>query len=505
MRLLRLHLGDYHVLHDLKIEFEPVERARQAERPYSLDFLVGVNGSGKSTVLRALADIFQGLSGEQQAIKFAFEIEYWLEERSVRIAARNTHPETDALLDGFLVSKSDSLTDEMPAFDPEQLIDVLTPEQLPARVIAYTTGAEADWTSTDIRSVFNTSNSDVLPESAEERALRELPEQHIRSTAAEKVPSTIFRLVPKDDMSTVALCGLLVNAAETDTLNRPLKNVFAEAKINSVTGFALRFDISAATFAEQQAIQNRLARFAMRKNRNGGEVRLLFRLGDFATNLKDEFGSGLALYEFLSDLAISSDKKRPVFRGASLFIERHRENGQIPPLHTWDWLSDGERSFLGRMCLFLLFGETDALILLDEPEVHFNDYWKRHIVSLLHSVLTQKEATRKNACHLLIATHSSIALTDVHRDDIILLVREGLKTSGPSYTPNFQTFGADPSDIMVHVFGTQFANGERSVSYIREKIGQSSREQLVDLQNEVAPGYWYYRIQLEIDQFGKQD
>jgi hypothetical protein len=93
----------------------------------------------------------------------------------------------------------------------------------------------------------------------------------------------------------------------------------------------------------------------------------------------------------------------------------------------------------------------------------------------------------------------------VQRDDIILLVRNNLKTTGTSRTPSFQTFGADPSDIMVHVFGTQFPNGERSVSYIRNKIGTATKDDLQDMLNnaEVAPGYWHYRIQLEIDQFGE--
>ena len=40
----------------------------------------------------------------------------------------------------------------------------------------------------------------------------------------------------------------------------------------------------------------------------------------------------------------------------------------------YDWLSDGEQEFLGRMALFhLLADQDDALVILDEPETHFND------------------------------------------------------------------------------------------------------------------------------------
>ena len=113
MRLLRLHLGDYHILHDVNIYFDPPKQ-RVEERLYSLDFLVGLNGSGKSTVLRALARIFQALKSEEQGIDFPFEIEYWLAEPGVKIGVRNTHPDTGDMLNGFLISRGSSLSHDAP-------------------------------------------------------------------------------------------------------------------------------------------------------------------------------------------------------------------------------------------------------------------------------------------------------------------------------------------------------------------------------------------------------
>ena len=99
----------------------------------------------------------------------------------------------------------------------------------------------------------------------------------------------------------------------------------------------------------------------------------------------------------------------------NIFLERENEdNGLKQPLHLFNWLSDGEQSFLGRMCLFNILRQEDTLILLDEPEVHFNDYWKRQIVNMLDGVLQGRNS------HVLISTHSSITLTDVPREDIIL-------------------------------------------------------------------------------------
>ena len=167
--------------------------------------------------------------------------------------------------------------------------------------------------------------------------------------------------------------------------------------------------------------------------------------------------------------------KERILPKVTLFLERASKESvdgepATPPLHTWDWLSDGERSFLGRMCLFLLFGEVESLILLDEPEVHFNDYWKRHIVSTMHEVFKWKNAPYVS--HVLVATHSSISLSDVHPEDILILERQNLFTSETSM-PRIQTFGADPSEIMVHVFGAPHATGQYSVNEIEEWLSQS--------------------------------
>ncbi len=55
------------------------------------------------------------------------------------------------------------------------------------------------------------------------------------------------------------------------------------------------------------------------------------------------------------------------------------EPRSAPPLLMLASLSDGERSFLGRMCLFCMLRGQEALVLLDEPEVHFNDGSVRHV------------------------------------------------------------------------------------------------------------------------------
>lgn len=133
----------------------------------------------------------------------------------------------------------------------------------------------------------------------------------------------------------------------------------------------------------------------------------------------------------------------------------------VSDLILYDWLSDGEQLFIGRMALFhLLKGESDVLILLDEPETHFNDIWKRRIVDVIDDNL------RDLANEVVITTHSSIALTDVFRIEVTLL--HFLESEGRVLqlrTPT-HTFGASISVIMREIFGAPESVGQRATEFL---------------------------------------
>lgn len=127
----------------------------------------------------------------------------------------------------------------------------------------------------------------------------------------------------------------------------------------------------------------------------------------------------------------------------------------VEDLILYDWLSDGEQLFLGRMALFhLLQGVDDALMLLDEPETHFNDVWKRRIVDIIDDSLRDRHS------EVVISTHSSIALTDVFDTEITLL------KNGRASRPVIRTFGASPSDIMRDVFDAPESVGQRATEFL---------------------------------------
>jgi hypothetical protein len=95
-------------------------------------------------------------------------------------------------------------------------------------------------------------------------------------------------------------------------------------------------------------------------------------------------------------------------------------------------------------------------------------------------------------------------VTDVPREDIVVLDR-GVNYTSYAFHPRIKTFAADPSDIMVHVFGAPQASGAQSVARIQEVLEvtpsqapEERRDQLRQLLEKVGPGYWSYRIRREL-------
>lgn len=504
MKLKRLYLGDYRVLRDLEIRFcLPTERSIAFTRNYSLDFLVGVNGTGKSTVLRILWNLMQQLEGNP-FIEYPFELEYELgrgnQKRTIKIANLQEDTETGEFI-----------------FTPTPLAwengepTVISRDILPELIVAFTTGSEAEWDFVEDATPFDNGILEALQSLSQlERAIRELPGKQpkletIEAENSDEGSRCLF--IQSCQLPLVTLCGLLIDLAETSN-NSSLSEVLEAVHLQQITGFSLKFRKThkPAYLGDWDDVKS-LARLASFCLHQGADYLLVFDLtsagSSIAQDIINKFYGGLELFKKLAQLADVDENGQSVLREVNIFLERtdskHPETDlEVPPLHLFEWLSDGERSFLGRMCLFTLLDASEAVILLDEPEVHFNDFWKRQIVQLLDKTLKERHS------HILITTHSSITLTDVPREDIIILNRPGNYTRD-SLPPPIQTFAANPSDIMVHVFSAPYPEGKYSVDRIEQELRASPnrdpderREVLERLLSTVAQGYWSYRIRREL-------
>lgn len=133
-------------------------------------------------------------------------------------------------------------------------------------------------------------------------------------------------------------------------------------------------------------------------------------------------------------------------------------------LVTYDQLSDGEQMLLGRMgLLFLLRGQDGSLLLLDEPETHFNDVWKREIVEMVDmGLLNSTEA------NVIVATHTSIALTDAFAGEVTVLDKTEGHTTARGVTGGL--FGTDPGEVNINLFGAESSTGRRSTELLDQLL-----------------------------------
>lgn len=155
--------------------------------------------------------------------------------------------------------------------------------------------------------------------------------------------------------------------------------------------------------------------------------------------------------------------------------------------------SDGEHQFIHTMAICLLLKDSNSLILLDEPETHFNPSWRSKFVSILNSTL-------RNACSgleqhderyvnfmkdVLITTHSPFIISDCRSDNVIIVTKHDGATIAENATArNIKTYGASTSYLQAKIFGSNDTIGGKAYGDMME---MSKREDVdkADLMDEI--------------------
>ncbi len=111
-------------------------------------------------------------------------------------------------------------------------------------------------------------------------------------------------------------------------------------------------------------------------------------------------------------------------------------------------LSDGEHQLLHSLGLCLLFRNTNSLILLDEPETHFNPSWRANFISQLKACLGNCEKTPE----MLITTHSPFLISDSKPNKVLEFEKDPETRHVKINHPDYNTFGASINKITMKTF-----------------------------------------------------
>lgn len=145
--------------------------------------------------------------------------------------------------------------------------------------------------------------------------------------------------------------------------------------------------------------------------------------------------------------------------------------------------SDGEHQFIHTMAICLLLKDSNSLILLDEPETHFNPSWRSRFISILDDTLHYSCSTMEkyDVCtanfmkDILITTHSPFIISDCRADNVIIMKKEGTITKAVKASDEgIKTYGASISFIQAKIFGSTDTIGRKAFLEMKDISNQDN-------------------------------
>ena len=487
MKLLRLTLPAFWYQDDLVLNAESAGRYDD-DGPACL-FLAGPNGSGKSRILESLGRIFRGLASGHPA-GFPYELEYEL--HGARLLVTTMPPVVGSKALGI----SDRV-DQVGAW----LLRTESPKSL------WTQQDVARWSTGDVdrwvpRKVVGISGG---PTSRLGRALnpqfdpvtgRKLDAGvgEDDSAKAFEAPEARCLSLGVDELRLVALALLShggVRDPEAGLTRAEILDRIGLDVDQPLFAFTLRLPYNWYERAGGEAAQvERLLERATRR----------VLVGPAEVSYGDDVGESdrLAVFEVgapehswtVDDLVddpwfwferLVAWQRRGAISDVQLVLQRAGKDGGLILV---DELSDGEFLMLGRYgVLILLAGRGGSLFLMDEPDTHFNDWWKGELVAQLTSIL--RSASEPDA--VILATHSDLTLRDARVPNIRVVDRARVRS--PLESP----FAADRERIS-QIVANKASPEQYSDQVVQRTLDTGDPQAIADMIQQTGPGIQRFRL-----------
>lgn len=508
MRILEFHPGGYRNLSNQPIIFT-LDSEQPLREACSIRFLVGANGAGKTNILRFLAGIFLALeenfrrpNPQNPAYSVPFVLKYELRKNIIILDSKGRGRS------GLQVTINNERREagDLPSRD----------QILPQTVLVYTSGNITEWRTlsaalpnelqadeTEFQHDQLRLEEEVQPESLNSPSSAkpilegDVEEKVDPDAVQENILSSRIYLAEPSHLKLALLATLL--DLQTRQAQEP---TFASAFLQSLEEINVRLLSFSGLFSfkperpptpQQRTFLSTLYDLATLQLAVWERQRWIYDLSHVSASrgqstlaalhealLNDPF----QFFQMLVSLQRAGylDALDLVIR----YIARHDPRGETARTLLSNGLSDGQFSFLARMALVYLLKEEECLFLLDEPEVHFNDDWKRNLVNSI------EQALQGTHSEVILTSHASITLTDAFPDEVILLGDNG------QILPVPLTLGAEPGEILRRLFNSERTVGVRAMHYIEEKIKNGTVEELNQLLDEVGTGFYRFKIVEEL-------
>jgi len=452
----------------------------------------GLNGSGKSNVLEALAEIFNHLEcctfpedittliDDQKNFKKevcqpdAFELEYLIVQQGKENPTFNDYVR--------VVIKKESKKKPQIRFGTNDYVDLThsIKSYLPELVIGYSSGENQILNLPFLR--------------AKMLQFEEYLYSLDKSDLVFNKPETSLTYMDYEMSQAILVTNFLM---QNEATLEPIKNVL---NIEKFYGFRIVInDIGyKGEKKEYESLLNKLnkhinslKKLATCYYKDGKSLHLDYYINDDTkTAFQDCFKSPIELFRVFQILSILNlrgfkpNSLKEVFTSNSLYADQKinsersvfyfnkfliKKNEMKKPMLVRSF-SDGEHQFLHSMGICLLLKNKSALLLLDEPETHFNPDWRSRFISILKDSL-EKGGSNNIMRDILITSHSPFIISDCFPDKVIVF--QNGQDPQNAKDMRFNTFGTSVNIVLEEIFKKE------------ESIPQYSFEELNKIKNRV--------------------
>ena len=154
--------------------------------------------------------------------------------------------------------------------------------------------------------------------------------------------------------------------------------------------------------------------------------------------------------------------------------------------------SDGEHQFLHAMGICLMLKNKRCLMLLDEPETHFNPEWRSKFVETLDRSL-QASACNNLQKEIILTSHSSYILSDCRADKVLIFQRKdnNVVSVQSAEQANIRTYGTSANLLNSRIFQTTQTVGDHARKsfdryYSRLRKEGCSKELIREIDDEMG-------------------
>ena len=428
-----MHIKQFHVenefscLKNFDIEFKIVEG-----NGGSSTILIGENGAGKSTMLKAILDIITSFDSDAKKtnIDYQFTLKYIYAQKRIEIKKG----------DKYYSVKIDGET--IPPRTPKTINSWLTKNGkriFPERLIAFYSGSNNVFYeniqkinrsfSLGYKRNFN-SYTDFIKSGKSYEPLKNYKSKYLYCDES-FVPIYLIAILACENsyekdilykecgLSKIVRIDIKLTIDKNDYFDKRTNSKYSAYKSNFKKKLISIVDFVDPRFTE--LFQNGNCHFGKSKK----ETVSLYDIEHLGVD-------SISLLEFFEKLKI--------FYKAEYSVLVENDGINVRDID----LSEGQRQLIKILGMLGVCKNEDCLVLMDEPDAHMNPLWKYHIKEIIDSVLKpQKENEKPINIQAIIATHDPLVINGVSKDYIRIFERVDGQTKVRYPDTNTEGMGVD--------------------------------------------------------------